>query len=930
MKKWNLIYLILYIGLLQAQQVQVSGYLVNTFEEALSNCSIQLLGDSTPVFSDNQGFFTLPLPASFSRGVLVIQTPLGTQIEIEIERTDSDHVHLGYWKIEEDSQEAYAIEQLDWETILEEDQNFDRGQIGSVLQAQRDLFLNTVAFQFSPTFYRLRGLDTSLQEVRINGMVMHSFFRGSPQWSRWGGLNDFSNRVQQFYDGTNGETFGFGGFLSTTLLDFRPTALREGFKISQAFSNSSYRFRTMFSAVIKNQKRGLGMGLLMSRRTGPQGYVEGTTYRAWSVAFLLEKIWNPEHQTWFTALYTPNQRGKSAPLTQEVFDLKGRQYNPYWGNQNGQIRNSRTVRTETPIITLNHRWEPNQRTTLQGNFGWTFGTLGSSRIGYTGQELIDGILSGGGKNPDPTYYQNLPSYALRWETEKDYSKAYHLQRALQDGGQLDWNELYKANRSTNGYGIYSLYEDVQKLQQLQFGIQHSQRISTKIKIQSELRFTDENATFLAQPMDLLGAEFLWDYNPYAATFEQVSNQLQNTEPKIGLKTPFQYHYVMRTNATHFASTVNYEREGVQAFFGLEGAIQFYMREGLFQNGTFPDHSLGTFGKKEFLTSGLKGGVSFAITGRHRLNFTGQISQKPPSFSNVYVNPREHAFTVPNTKVETNKQLRLTYYWQGLSFDFKTQWYWINRRNLQEVGFYFADGVGGDTALFVQEITQGMTHQHMGLVSSFSYALVPEFKIAAVASIGDFRYANNPNLYLGTAPSNSVTQLVFDQGIKSFGKASLKNYKLAGGPQNAFSLSLHYEDPNFWRMSVYGNYFSHAYLDPNPFLRTQNFSLDSDGLPFSDFDEEQAAFLLKQEGFPSYFLLNATAGKSWRLGTAYAGFFFSVQNILDQLYKTGGYEQGRNANFRSLNEDFNRQTPLFSPKYWWGRGTTYFISTYYRF
>jgi hypothetical protein len=94
--------------------------------------------------------------------------------------------------------------------------------------------------------------------------------------------------------------------------------------------------------------------------------------------------------------------------------------------------------------------------------------------------------------------------------------------------------------------------------------------------------------------------------------------------------------------------------------------------------------------------------------------------------------------------------------------------------------------------------------------------------------------------------------------------------------------------------------------------------------------EEAKKLLKQEQFPSYFLLNAIAGKSWRIGTHYAGFFISLQNILDTHYLTGGFEQGRNANFISLREDSNRLQPLFSPKYWWGRGSTYFISTYYRF
>jgi hypothetical protein len=46
----------------------------------------------------------------------------------------------------------------------------------------------------------------------------------------------------------------------------------------------------------------------------------------------------------------------------------------------------------------------------------------------------------------------------------------------------------------------------------------------------------------------------------------------------------------------------------------------------------------------------------------------------------------------------------------------------------------------------------------------------------------------------------------------------------------------------------------------------------------------------------------------------------VNNILDSKYKTGGYEQARNANFRQLNQDVSSGTP-FGNKYFYGYGRT---------
>jgi len=73
------------------------------------------------------------------------------------------------------------------------------------------------------------------------------------------------------------------------------------------------------------------------------------------------------------------------------------------------------------------------------------------------------------------------------------------------------------------------------------------------------------------------------------------------------------------------------------------------------------------------------------------------------------------------------------------------------------------------------------------------------------------------------------------------------------------------------------------------------------------------------------------GKSWRTKkNNYIGFTIGVQNILNQIFKTGGFEQSRNSNFTDLDEDRRRQFPLFGNKYWQGYGTTFYANTYWRF
>jgi hypothetical protein len=168
------------------------------------------------------------------------------------------------------------------------------------------------------------------------------------------------------------------------------------------------------------------------------------------------------------------------------------------------------------------------------------------------------------------------------------------------------------------------------------------------------------------------------------------------------------------------------------------------------------------------------------------------------------------------------------------------------------------------------------------------------------------------------------------GSISYGQANLKDYKVAGGPQKAYSFGFEYRDPDFWWFGATANYFTDTYLDINTLTRTSNFYLDADGLPFNDYDPELAKDLLKQEKFDDYLVVNLVGGKSWKIDDYFVGFFASVGNILDKEYKTGGFEQGRSANFRELRDDFNNPKRVFGPKYWYGRGANYFLNLYFRF
>jgi len=149
------------------------------------------------------------------------------------------------------------------------------------------------------------------------------------------------------------------------------------------------------------------------------------------------------------------------------------------------------------------------------------------------------------------------------------------------------------------------------------------------------------------------------------------------------------------------------------------------------------------------------------------------------------------------------------------------------------------------------------------------------------------------------------------------------------PQQAYSAGLEYRDPKFWWISANVNYLSNNYLDVAPLIRTSQFITNSDEANFP-YDEATAASYLAQEKFNSFTLVNLVGGKTWRIKEKTLGLFANVNNVFDIQYKTGGFEQARNASYSELYKDHQGPTRSFGPKYFYGYGRTFMVNVYLNF
>ncbi len=790
--------------------------------------------------------------------------------------------------------------------------------ISGLLNSSMDVFYRTAAYEFSSSFFKVRGLDSDNAIVHINGVKMNKLYNGRPQWSNWGGLNDVL-RNQELSNGSIPLKYNFGGILGSNNINIRASEYGEGGRITYSSSNRSYSNRLMATYNSGMLEKGWAYSLSIGRRWGNEGYQDASFYDSNSAFLSVQKIFNNKHSLNFAAIYAPNRRGKVSPNTQEVYDLKGIKYNEYWGYHDGEKRNSRVKRVVEPILLLNHDWSIDDKSNIETSIGYQFGEMGNSRLDYAG-----------GANPSPAYYQDLPSYFLADSDGPDYEGAYIAQENFINNGQINWNRIYDANLTNNQANLnaaYVLYEDRVDDTQLTINSAYNREINENIKVTASANYRNLVSDNFAEISDMLGG---YSYSNIDS-FDYLDYNLLSPNSIVSEGDKFKYHYKMNAEEMSLFSMINFSFNKLEFYVAGDITNTTYQRDGIFENEANAGNSAGKGDEISFDGYGVKAGITYKFSGKHILDFNSAYLQKAPSIRNTFTNSRVNHNVVGsdingliNDSPITEEKIMsfdANYIFRTPIFTGRLTGFYSEVKDANEISFYYADGLVGfeDDSEFIQEILQGIDKKYLGVEFGVEAQIIPTVKLKGAASIGQYTYDNNPYLYLG-ADNNTV----------AVGPSNLENYKIAGGPQKAYSVGFEYRDPDYWFIGITSNFFTNTYVDVSPLTRTQNFYLAQDGLPFNDYDISIARELLKQEKFDDYMVVNMIGGKSWKIDDYYVGFFASINNILDQKYRTGGFEQGRNANYQQLLQDTNKPKRVFGPKYWYGRGTNYFLNLYFRF
>lgn len=791
----------------------------------------------------------------------------------------------------------------------------------SLLRSSRDIYQSAAAFSFFAARFRVRGYQNDYSDTYINGLPMMNLHNSRVPFNYWGGLNDMF-RLSSPVIGLDHSENMFGDINGGSAVELGALSQRKQWKSSYASSNRSYRNRIMSTYSTGELPSGWAFSLSGSRRWAEQGYIEGTFYDAWSYLVSIEKRLKNNHQFGLVFFGAPRKNGRSSGSVNEMYELSDNNYyNPNWGFQEGEVRNSRYYDTHQPVINLRYKGEINEKVSMTHSVGFLFGSSAGSRLDWYNAP-----------DPRPDYYRNLPS----WYEGEAAEEVADLLSSNQKYRQVQWDKLYETNDlhyqtifNANGIegntvegnrSLYALQEERDDTRRFMYNGIGKYKLKENMEVNFGLSYQNETTHFYKNMVDLLGGDYWLDVDQFAErenTTDPDVIQSNLLEPNHVVYAGDTYGFNYKSHVQDFNAWLGYlaRLNKWDIHLGIQANYNQFYREGLYQDGNFPDESLGDSEVASFFSPSAKAGINYKINGRNYIYTNGMYQHRPPDFRNTFLSNRTRNKIIDNPTTEKITSGEIAYVHKSPSLKFKALGYYTIFDDVVELDAFYLDG----TNSFVNYIMSDISRIHRGTELSAEYKLTSTFSVKAAAGIGQHFYSNRPtlNIVADLGPAVDLGSRADEQVVY------IENFRVPG-PQTAAMFGLSYNSPKYWFANLTINYFDNIYLDFNPDRRTEyavrNIVIEN--------QQELFENTVRQTKLEPAFTVDFFGGKSWKIDDHYIYLNVGVNNILNnRSFITGGFEQSR-LGF----DDYvatQDQLDQFPNRYFYAYGVNYFVSLAYK-
>ena len=606
-------------------QTRLVGRLVSVEQQAIEGATVTLANQGVTTTTNDEGKFSLTYLEAIDEEVIVEAYGFMSDV-ILAQLVENQTTDLGDIILQTD----LSIE-LKEEVILnlsEMDLNDDEGKsqsMASASSASQDVFNATISYAWSNARYRGRGYEQIYEQNYIEGISFNSAERGQFNFSAMGGLND-ATRYREVVEGMEASNFTFGSWGKSTNYLQSATNYAQGWKVGLAGTNRNYKgaARATYSSGL--MENGWAFAAQLAWRYSPyidvKGQIgEGISYSSVGYFFTAEKQWGKDKRLSLITFGAPTRRGQSSALTQETYYLTNQynkttwghnNYNPYWGYQDGKVRNSRIVHSYDPTVIASFDWKINEENFLKAGIGYHYSMYSNSALTFYNAT-----------DPRPDYYRNLPSFL--WDGQianngdwiyesldgdqlgnkigthygeigpsidvNTYNTLVDLWTSRDDKAtQIDWDALYAANNANNvnnpdGSARYIVERRHNDIQEGMINLNYRNTSVDNLTITAGLEAKGSQGIHFKTVDDLLGGNQWIDVDPFAErdikelatniglTQSDIANvkqnDLRNPDAKVTDGGRFGYDYrINMMNAKIWAQN-EWKWNAVDLYYGLQ-------------------------------------------------------------------------------------------------------------------------------------------------------------------------------------------------------------------------------------------------------------------------------------------------------------------------------------------------------------------------
>ena len=559
-----------------------------------------------------------------------------------------------------------------------------------------------------------------------------------------------------------------------------------------------------------------------------------------------------------------SQRGLRRASVEECYTLLGdKRYNPLWGIDDGQMRNSRVATILRPEVLVTWDYKVTVSTTMR-----------LSANLYYAAEGVTSLAWFNASTPLPDNYHYLPSYYdyiadaayvtnawlandMRY-TQVDWAGMRHT-NALQLDGHARYVVESRRERVANG-DVVLAFDSKLRGADVSYGVRLGGANYHRYKVLD----------------DLLGATHILDLDYYMAddaTYRDgTKNNLLSDNLVVKEGDTFGYDYALRRLRAESFGRVEWECEGLSLALDATVGSECVSRKGHFEKELF--RGAGSYGRSQEV---VLHPYRFAFAGsymldNHTFGASLLVAGESPEMDDLFFNPEYNNRVVADVEIATRRVAKLSYsVVPNSALRFSVLLYASQYKDGVEVVRYYDDLAG----LYSNGIVKGVSWFGCGLDMGVEVDWNRMFASNFRAILSSCRYSDNAELSLY---SNRDNALVANTDVL------IKGCHLGSAERVLYGdIAFRYSG---WTATASLSLCDGGYVAPSYVPRAERV------LSFAMSDEERAA-LMAQRNLPSAASADISLAKRIRFEEGSSlSVMLAVRNVLGGSWVTGGYESNR--------------------------------------